>query len=414
MDKPRLSARRIPARLQLHAILSADIPGFNAMLHRIINFEQQALDLSHYQQLPDNWYIAVADVVGSTQLASAGRDKDVNFIAGAAVAVLTPALTSNDELAAVQFGGDGILAAVPGDKAEQVRTLLAALAYWAKEVFSIELRIGMVPVKSLNQSGLKTYASLQMVSDKHAFGLFLGEGIQAADDWVKQDSQWHIPPAQGALPGLENLSCRWHPIPSHRGCILSIIIDPLPPGDEGIRALDSLFRELNRIAPGELSSPLGKLEQLTPPAIPAWRSVSRELKNPNIGSPLKRLLRVYLGSFILWLAWRIGGKLGPVDAKRYLNSLHNRSDFRKQAGGPRMVLDLTPDEVTATLKLLDAAEARGEILYGTASSEASTLTCLVGDFQANDHIHFVDGQALGFWRASVVLKEKRLARAEKV
>ncbi|WP_417580394.1 DUF3095 family protein [Nitrincola sp.] len=384
------------------------------MLRRIVDFEQQALDLSHYQQLPDDWYIAVADVVGSTQLARVGRDKDVNFIAGAAVAVLTPALTGNDELAAIQFGGDGVLAAVPGDKAEQIKTLLAALAYWSKEAFSIELRIGMVPVKALNQSGLRTYASLQMVSEQRAFGLFLGEGIQAADDWVKQDPQWHILPVQGVLPGLENLSCRWDPIPSRRGSILSIIIDPLVPGDEGIQALNKLFRELNSIAPGELTSPLGTREQLTPPAIPGWRSVSRELKTPNTGTGIKRFLKAYAGSFILWLAWRIGGKLGPVDAKRYLSSLRYRSDFRKQAGGPRMVLDLTPDEVAATLKRLDAAEARGEIIYGTATSEASTLTCLVGDFQADDHIHFVDGQALGFWRASVVLKEKRIARANKM
>lgn len=384
------------------------------MLRRVVDFEQQALDLSHYQQLPDDWYLAVADVVGSTQLASSGRDKDVNFIAGAAVAVLTPALTRHDELAAIQFGGDGVLAAVPFSQHEDVRSLLAALAYWARDVFSIDLRIGMVPVKALNQKGLKAYASLQMVSDQHAFGLFLGEGIQAADDWIKQDSHWHIPPAQGALPGLENLSCRWHPIPACRGSIVSMIIDPLAPGDEGIKVLDTLFGELNRIIPGLVASPLGKLDHLKPPAFPSWRSISRELKIPHANGRFKRLISAYSGSLILWLAWRVGGKLGPVNARQYLSSLQIQSDFRKQAGGPRMVLDLTPDELSATLKLLDAAEARGDIIYGTAASEASTLTCLVGDFQADDHIHFVDGQGLGFWRASVVLKEKRIARAEKM
>lgn len=388
--------------------------GLDAMLRRIVDFEQQALDLSHYQQLPDDWYIAVADVVGSTQLASVGRDKDVNFIAGAAMAVLTPALATDDELAAIQFGGDGVLAAVPGRKHAAIRSLLAALAYWAGDVFNIGLRIGMVPVQALNQSGLKTYASLQMVSEQHAFGLFLGEGIQAADDWVKQDPQWHIQPEQGPLPGLENLSCRWHPIPSHRGTILSIIIDPLVEGDAGVAALDSLLRDLHSIAPGEVASPLGRLDQLTPPAVPSWRSVSRELKIPQSSGRFKRLLLAYMGSFILWLAWRFGGKLGAVDAKRYLNSLLKRSDFRKQAGGPRMVLDLTPEEVTRILVLLDAAETRGEIVYGTAASKASTLTCLVGDFQADDHIHFIDGQALGFWRASEVLKEKRITRAKKI
>ncbi|KGK42342.1 hypothetical protein LH51_07895 [Nitrincola sp. A-D6] len=182
----------------------------------------------------------------------------------------------------------------------------------------------------------------------------------------------------------------------------------------GIKALDSLFRELYCIIPGQAASPLGKLDQLTPPAIPSWRSIARELKIPHSSGLFKRLVKAYLGSFILWLAWRVGGKLGRVNARQYLSSLQLQSDFRKHAGGPRMVLDLTPDELTATLKLLDAAEARGDIIYGTAISEASTLTCLVGDFQADDHIHFVDGQALGFWRASVVLKDKRIARTEKM
>ncbi|MCD8512392.1 MAG: DUF3095 domain-containing protein [Nitrincola sp.] len=75
-----------------------------------------------------------------------------------------------------------------------------------------------------------------------------------------------------------------------------------------------------------------------------------------------------------------------------------------------MVLDLTENELTLLTALLDTAEHAGEIIYGIATSEASTLTCLVEDFQSDNHIHFIDGQGLGFWRASIMLKEKRLAR----
>ena len=34
------------------------------------------------------------------------------------------------------------------------------------------------------------------------------------------------------------------------------------------------------------------------------------------------------------------------------------------------------------------------------------MTCLVGDFAADRHVHFVDGAHLGYWRAATVLKAK--------
>ena len=59
-------------------------------------------------------------------------------------------------------------------------------------------------------------------------------------------------------------------------------------------------------------------------------------------------------------------------------------------------------------RALAAAEARGHIRFGTARAKATTLTCMVGDFFADRHVHFVDGDGLGFWRASVELKKKTI------
>ena len=42
----------------------------------------------------------------------------------------------------------------------------------------------------------------------------------------------------------------------------------------------------------------------------------------------------------------------------------------------------------------------------TARSPEVTITCMVGDFMADRHVHFVDGSGLGFWRAAQVLKAK--------
>ncbi|HEY0837844.1 MAG TPA: DUF3095 family protein, partial [Azospirillum sp.] len=84
-----------------------------------------------------------------------------------------------------------------------------------------------------------------------------------------------------------------------------------------------------------------------------------------------------------------------------------RSDYRKEAGGPRLVLDVTEGEARGIEAVLARFAEAGEIRYGTARAEATTITCLVGDFAADRHVHFVDGAGLGFWRASVMLKGKR-------
>lgn len=381
------------------------------MLGRIFNFDDQAFDLQHYQALPDDWFIAIADVVSSTQLAQKGRDKDVNFVAAAAVAVLKNQLESENHAAAIQFGGDGVIAAIPPEQEAVIRERLAALAHWSMDLFQISLRIGLVPVAHLNESQLPCYVSLQVLDDKNAFGLFLGDGIQAADDWVKQQPRWQLQPKQGELPGLENLSCRWHPVKSCRGLIASIIVDPTASGESGIQQLETVIQQINQCVSAEQAAPMNQTQALQPPALPSWESISRELKITSTKSKSHRALLAYLSSFVLWLAWRLGGKLGNINARRYLTSLAVKTDYRKQAGGPRMVLDLTQEELDAIVSVLSIAEQNGQIYYGISTSEASTLTCLVEDFQADNHVHFIDGQGLGFWRASIMLKEKRIPRA---
>ena len=378
------------------------------MLGRIINFDSQAFDLKHYEQLPDDWYIAIADVVSSTALAQKGRDKDVNFVAAAALAVLKHQLEQDGDPAALQFGGDGVIAAVPPDQKEAIMHRLAALAHWSQALFQISLRVGLVPIQALNDAKLPCFVSLQVLDDQNAFGLFLGDGIQAADDWVKQDPQWQIKPKEGDLPGLENLSCRWHPIPSARGIIASIIMDPTLPGNSGIDQLQQVINRINQIVSIEQTAPLAQQKSLTPPAIPSWQSIKRELKIKSSNGKGKRILTAYTSSFLLWLAWRLGGKLASINAGRYLQSLAIKTDFRKQTGGPRMVLDLSQEEFDRILTILQDEEQKGTLLFGISTSDASTLTCLVEDFQADNHVHFIDGQELGFWRASIMLKEKRV------
>ncbi len=380
-------------------------------LPAIYDFAAEASDPSHYAALGGDWSLAIADVIGSTRLAAEGRHRDVNFVAAAVVAVLSKAVQMGNSPVACQFGGDGAIAAVPPGREGEAREALTALAHWAGEVMDVPLRIGIVPVRALLDQGLEVMAALHDFGNGNSFGLFLGSGVVAADSWVKEDARWRLDPAPGPLPGLETVSCRWRPVPQHRGTVLCVIIDVVEDGAAGMATLARVQAEIERIVPTETAAPLGGGERMVTRWPPSWRSLLMEARASRsrlaaVGRVGKALLASATLSFLLRMGWR----LPSFDPEHYRRTTAERSDFRKEAGGPRMVLDVTEDEAVAIERRLAEAAAAGAICYGTARADATTITCLVGDLAADQHVHFLDGDGLGFWRASVMLKAMKAGK----
>jgi hypothetical protein len=381
----------------------------NTALPKIDDFGRDGVDPSHYARLPDDWSLAVADIVGSTKLAAAGRDKDVNFVAGGAVAVLSEAVRRDADPVACQFGGDGAIAAVPPDRVDATRAALGALAHWAGDEYGVTLRAGLVPVAALRVKGYEVYAALQDFGNSNSFGLFLGDGIVAADAWVKADPQWSIAPAPGPLPGLEGLSCRWRPVAPRNGIVLCVIADPVARGAAGIAVLGRLLQAIDACTTALDAAPLGDGSPLAPRPLPSFHSLWLEAGVAPRGKRWRRVAFAIASAAILTVVHLLGGKVGSLDTGRYRRAMAERSDYRKAAGGPRMVLDVSAEVADRIEAVLAAAEAAGDIRYGTARADATTITCLVGDFAADRHVHFVDGAALGFWRAAEAMKAKSRA-----
>ncbi len=373
-------------------------------LPAIHDFAAEASDPSRYAALGGDWRLAIADVIGSTRLAAEGRHRDVNFVAAAVVAVLSKAVQLGDDPVACQFGGDGAIAAVPPGREAEARAALTALAHWAGEVMDVPLRIGMVPVQALRDQGLEVMAALHDFGNGNCFGLFLGSGVVAADAWVKEDARWRLDPAPGPLPGLEAVSCRWNPVASRRGTVLCVIIDALEDGAAGLATLARMQAEIESVVPTEVAAPLGSGERLRGRWPPPWRALRMEARGGKPGEGVRRVMAALLQSAILRLLLLFKLRLPAFDPEEYKRAMAERSDFRKAAGGPRMVLDVTEDEAAAIERRLAQAAAAGLIRYGTARANATTITCLVGDLSADQHVHFVDGAELGFWRASIMLK----------
>lgn len=385
-------------------------------LPAIRDFATEASDPNRYAALEGDWSLAIADVVGSTRLAGEGRHRDVNFVAAAVVAVLSQAVRTDGEAVACQFGGDGAIAAVPPGREAEARTALAALAHWSTERMDVPLRVGLVPVRALLDRGLEVLAALHDFGNGNAFGLFLGAGVTAADSWVKEDARWRLEPAPGPLPGLDSVSCRWNPVTPRRGTVLCVIVDAAAEGKAGLAALARIQGAIEAIVPTAGAAPLGNGERLEARWPPAWRALLMEARSgaSSGGAPggaFGRVAGALAKSAILCVLLRLGLRLGRFDPERYRRTMAERSDFRKSAGGPRMVLDVTQGEAAEIERRLATAAAAGDIHYGTARAGATTVTCLVGDLSADRHVHFVDGAELGFWRASVMLKAMKAGKA---
>ena len=372
-----------------------------AAMPSIFDFATQALNPAHYTRLGDDWAIAVADVIGSTQLVAQGRDREINFVAGAVVAVMAETMGTPQMPSACQFGGDGAIAAIPPGRHDHACRLLSALAHWSQEQFDIPLRVGLVPVGELSAAGHHVLAALHDFGQGNVFGQFLGSGAGMAEHWVKADSRWRLDPEPGDLPGLDALSCRWRPIPASRGTVLCLIIDPLNHAD-----LNHIQRQIEAIVATDVAAPLGDGER-SQLKVPTWRQLRIELSTIPLAARPLRLARALMGFALMKLADILPDKrLGSFDLAAYKRAQAERSDYRKMAGGPRMVLDVTLNEAQRIEALLTDLEAQGQILFGLSTADATVMTCLVGDFAADRHVHFVDGAHLGYWRAATVLKAK--------
>ncbi|MBV5335644.1 DUF3095 family protein, partial [bacterium] len=91
-----------------------------------------------------------------------------------------------------------------------------------------------------------------------------------------------------------------------------------------------------------------------------------------------RAFRAFVQSGLVKLADMSGRKLFGFDSRDYRRAVAERCDYRKAAGGPRFVLDVTENEAKAIEALLERYVAAAEIRYGVARSAAAAITCRVG------------------------------------
>ncbi|MCX6118537.1 MAG: DUF3095 family protein [Proteobacteria bacterium] len=399
----RYSFYRWRNRLEAHSSIS-----FYKNLQAFDKFEDVA-DSSRHSTVPVDWFIVIADIVGSTVAIKSGRYKDVNMIGAACIAAVCN-IDKSFEFPFV-FGGDGATFVVPKFYIQKVLETLGGVVEMASSSFNLKLRIGFVPVSRLVEDGFLMKMGKFKMSDFVNQPALSGRGWEEAERLVKAETEGNnfllSRDHPSSEPDFSGLECRWKGVPSIRDCKLAILILCVDSHTDRHGAIyDSILELINNIF-GDLTECRPVREDIMELSV-GWKVIGREVEIKHSKAGLLKIwyhlattFKTFLGKFIL--PYKID--IGKTEWSRYMSDFVANSDYRKFDGLLRMVIDATNDQKDALRLALSRYRDRGEIVFGTHSSPEAIVTCLVSSYNGY-HTHFIDGSDGGYSMAAIELKEQ--------
>jgi len=302
---------------------------------------------SLYQHVPDGWSLVITDVKGSTQAIEAGKYKEVNLIGASSIIAVLNA-SQGQEIPFV-FGGDGSTLLVPDAWIPELSSALAATQKMARDQFSLELRVGIVPVKEVHAQGVSIKIAKVRISPNYCQAMFAGGGVSLAEKLVKgpEGEKFRLKEVSTAKADYTGLECRWNDISNKQGETHSLLVMAL---GENAEANGKIYQQVI----SEIGKIYGSMEEHHPVS-PAFLNLSlspqrleKEAKIHGLGrgrisillSTLKILIKNIIGVFF----FARNSKAIGVDWGQYKVDLRANTDYKKFDDMLRMVLAGTPEK----------------------------------------------------------------------
>ncbi len=366
-------------------------------------------DASQYRPAPDDWLLVVTDIVDSTVAIANGQHKTVNFVAAMAIAALKN-LCAPTPLPFL-FGGDGSVVMVPPQHADAARLALARVRGFALREFAMQLRVGLAPVAALRRFGSDVLVGRFEPTPGNSFGVFLGGGVGMLETAVRGRGDPELIALAAIAPALDDgqpvdlagLSCRWNPLQSGRGKMVTLIIHgAAQPG-----VVHAAVMRLAGQGAGQGDNPsdaspvrLDTLSTSWPP-----KGFMLEAQATRAGRPLfVAVLRVLLETLLARIILAVGKPVGGFEPDKYMQEVTTNTDFCKHDETISFVIDCPVECVAKIKSYLDQQMAAGVLRYGMNVSETALMTCLVTSAAGGLHVHFVDGGDGGYTSAAKTMK----------
>lgn len=371
------------------------------------------VDNTSYMPVPDDWYVLAADIVNSSDAIRSGRYKEVNFV-GAAVITAVLNRLGRDRIPFV-FGGDGALLLVPAHDLDEGRAALAETAGLSVRLAGLTLRVAAIPVRDLRGQQTDIRIRKYELSPGNFLAMGIGGGLERAEAILKDPDRcapYRIEVADENAPVLDGLSCRWEPVSSRNGRMVSLIVKPV--GEAGETGFAGLLSGIERAIGFDPLGTEADASVVTPDRL-RFRFPPRKtaLEISFVGAAKGRVraaLRTLIENIAFSWAWFSKRPIGGFDAGIYLDELAQNTDSRKLDDSLRLVLDLDVVSVLRLKTFLQDGYEKGVLVYGLHEAGSALITCFVSDLQNGQHIHFVDGSDGGLASAAAEFK-KRLQAA---
>jgi len=361
--------------------------------------------------VPQDWYIVITDIVGSTKAIEAGRYKDVNLL-GACSIIAILNVAGNLEIPFI-FGGDGASILIPPTLFTRAEQALLGTQKLAQEEFGLQLRVGIVPIAVVRAHDYDVKVAKFNVSDKYQQALFTGGGLSYAEQLIKDPltSETYQLKNRGLCPQVDfsGLKCPWQDIPSSQEEIVSlIVVANSDMGQDGNQIYEGVLEQIDKY--------YGKhhnFHPVTTQNLSLTFSHKDLSKVANIQSRSKNffkrklaLLSNQLENLIAFLFIKFKLKIGKIDGKSIKPQIVADTDYLKFDDTLRMVISGNAEQRKKLTSYLEQNYRQSKLVYGLHVSDRVLMTCLISKKNGR-HMAFVDGADGGYALAAKAMKHRR-------
>ena len=350
-----------------------------------------------YKKAPEDWFVVVSDVIGSTQAIEKGKYKEVNMV-GALSIISILNINKSIDIPFI-FGGDGAFLLIPKSIYEQSKQALLSIKKIALETYSLVLRVGIISIKDIYSQNKQILVSKYLVSKDYSQVIIKGGGLEFADTLLKSSDKYLIKESLDPLyqVDISGLECRWKAIKTPKEENLSILI----------KAFDESYYE-------KILSDLDKILGNNTNRHPIIEGNLKLSFDNNLKTEASLYTKNTISRFLIILKLKLINSIGAFLMANKISQWANykkriifTSDTEKFDDMLRMVVATNFSQTKALETYLENEYKNKNLVYGIHKSNSSLMTCLI--FQRHGkHIHFVDGSNGGYSLASKELKNRTI------